>query len=135
MLMMRPGSDHDGMASGISSSGGETRDHEQRVTWDDVDVRRVDTEPLDERESTIVTGASILGIIAGGVLGSIAGLIAAVFPVITWWMGLMIGAICGGIAAAMIAARLELETLQDESLPPEVRREGEAGARAADQPR
>ena len=106
-----------------------TSDHKQQVPGDDPSVPRLMNEPLDQHESSFVAGTSLLGILLGGLAGAGLGLIAAAFPVIDWWMGLMIGAIAGATAAAFVVTRLGLRKLQDESLPPAVKRGGEPLAR------
>jgi hypothetical protein len=108
-----------------------TPSHEQqtRVPGDDPSVPRVINEPLDQHESSFVTGTAIFGIIVGGVIGGALGLIAAIFPVIDWWMGLIIGFFAGATFAAFVTTRLGLRSLADESLPPPVKRGGEPGAR------
>jgi uncharacterized membrane protein len=84
-------------------------------------------EPVDQHESSFMAGVSIGGALAGAVIGAALGLIASAFPVIDWWMGLMIGALCGLTAAGLVMARLGIRSIQDESLPPDVRRHGERG--------
>ena len=106
-----------------------TPDHKQRVPGDDLSVPRLLNEPLDQHESTFVAGTSLFGILLGGLAGAVLGLMASAFPVIDWWMGLMIGAIAGATAAAFVVTRLGLRKLQDESLPPAVKRGGEPQAR------
>jgi hypothetical protein len=84
---------------------------------------------VDQRESSFLAGISLLGVVVGGVTGATIGLIAAAFPVIDWWMGLMIGGLAGLTAAGLATARLGLRSIQDESLPPDVRTRGERGLR------
>lgn len=86
---------------------------------------RLINEPADEHESSFLAGASIGGAIVGALIGAGIGLVAAAFPVVTWWMGLMIGALCGLVLAGLVMARLGIRSIQDESLPPDVRRHGE----------
>ena len=86
---------------------------------------RLINEPADQHESSFLAGASIGGAIAGALVGAGIGLIAAAFPIITWWMGLMIGTLCGLVLAGLVMARLGIRSIQDESLPPDVRRHGE----------
>src|SRR5262245_60348713 len=117
------------MATNMPQNAPDTEKPHPRVPGDDPSVYRAINEPMDEREGLLITGTAIAGVGAGILVGCLAGLIAAAFPMIDWWMGLIIGGFAGGTLAAFTFTRLSLRQVQDESLPPVVKKGGEPAAR------
>jgi MFS family permease len=119
--------EHDSMSTNPSSTHPEER--HPHVPGDAVAAPRIINERADQREGALIGGISAVGIVVGIALGALVGLVAAAFPVIDWWMGLIIGGFAGAVLVVFTAARLGLRALEDESLPPSVKRSGEPGAR------
>ena len=81
-------------------------------------TERVDVEPADELSTTFIGATAVFGIIVGGLVGGALGLLFALIPGVSWWAGLMVGAIGGMVLASIAFARLGLRKLDVESRPP-----------------
>ena len=87
----------------------------------DVDrTERIDVEPADELSTSFIGATAVFGLIVGGVVGGALGLLFALIPGVSWWAGLMVGAIGGLTLAAIALPRLGMNKLDVESRPPAV---------------
>jgi hypothetical protein len=69
------------------------------------------TQEEDAVTAGFVGGVSVLGIVAGAAVGAAIGIGLLVAFGQAWWAGLLIGGIAGAVLAAMVMARLSLDSV------------------------
>jgi F0F1-type ATP synthase assembly protein I len=79
---------------------------------------RLVNQPADQRHARLISGVSIAFIIVGGIIGALLGLLAGLFPGVSWWGGLIVGAIAGMVLGGIAPVRVALNRLEGEVRPP-----------------